>query len=65
MLYLFPNPDPLVWRSVLISSRQSEVWLWEEGRKEETRMYLCPGHAWLVLDSTELDAFQRVGDKHV
>lgn len=37
--------------SVLIPSRESEVWLWEEGRKEETRMYMCPGHARLVLDS--------------
>lgn len=32
-------------------SRESEAWLWEERRKEETRMCKYPGHAGLVLDS--------------
>lgn len=60
MLYLLPNPGTpgmekkamLTISSVLISSRESGAWLWEEGRKEETRIYKCPGHAGLVLDST-------------
>lgn len=45
MLYLVPNPGPpgmekkalLTISSILISSRESEAWLWQKGRKEETR----------------------------
>lgn len=74
MLYLFPNPAPpgvekkavLTISSVLISSRENEAWLWEEGRKEETRIYVSWAcRACARFYGPEPGAFQRIGDKRV